>query len=437
MFKQVKISYGHDTKILRIPSANLAWVASPRHMPPLTDLPEAIRSATRSPIGTPGLPDLVALHGTKTVILADDMTRRTPHAAVLPALLNELNAAGVPDVEITLLIALGTHRPMSEKECLLHYGDEVMSRVRVENLSQDPADFVDLGFTPTGIPIHVSRQYLDSDLSIAVGNIIPHMYAGWSGGAKMVQPGVSSPLTTSYTHLIAGPRIYEILGQVDNPVRREMEQIAIQSGLKFIVNVVLNPGCEVVAVVAGDVVAAHRAGVDIARKIYTVELEEKLDIIVASSHPSDRNLWQGAKPICNCGMMVKDGGTLILLTPAPEGIAPEHPQLVRFGQTPGDEIIALVEREELSNRVNGAGGVDGVAASVYLSLDQTRKRVNIVLVTDGISAEEAAQIGLSSTPDFDAALAAALARHGEKVQIGVVTHGAQTVASFKEQSHSL
>ena len=148
---------------------------------------------------------------------------------------------------------------MDEAECRARYGREATTRVRVENLSQDPADFVDLGVTPLGVPVFVSRRYLESDLSIAVGNIIPHMYAGWAGGAKMVQPGVSNRVTTAKTHLMAGPRVYEILGDVDNPVRQEMEQIARDSGLNFIVNVVLNRDGQVAAVVAGDLVTAHRA----------------------------------------------------------------------------------------------------------------------------------------------------------------------------------
>jgi nickel-dependent lactate racemase len=176
---------------------------------------------------------------------------------ILPILLDELNAAGVADRDISIVVALGTHRRMNRDELTARVGEVICNRVTVGNLSQKPEDFVNLGVTPLGIPIHISRQYLDCDISIAVGNIIPHMYAGWAGGAKMVQPGVTSAVTTGRTHLIAGPRVYEILGEVDNPVRAEMEEIAIRSGLKFIVNVVLGASGEVAAVVAGDVVKAH------------------------------------------------------------------------------------------------------------------------------------------------------------------------------------
>jgi nickel-dependent lactate racemase len=422
VYREIVIPYGHETKKLHIPVENLAWVEGPKCSLPIADLVKAVREAIRAPIGSQTLPELVARYGKKTVILVDDGTRSTPQSLILHTLLGELNAAGIGDREIKVLIALGTHRPMTQDEIVARFGAEAVKRVLVKNMSQDYRDFLNLGVTPSGVPIYISKEYLESEMSIAVGNIIPHMYAGWAGGAKMVQPGVSSGLTTSKTHLIAGPRVYEILGQVDNPVRREMEEIAVKSGLKFIVNVVLNREGGVIAVVAGDVIAAHRAGVEIARPIYTIPLKERVDIVIAGSHPADRDLWQGFKPINNCGMMVKDGGTLILVIPAPEGIAPDHPQLVDLGVTPSFTVIEMVERGDIS---------DGVAAATYLALDRTRSRVNIILVTDGISNEEASKIGLKATRDFEEALRMALDHNGKKAQIGVITHGADIMAHFE------
>jgi lactate racemase len=421
MNRTITLPYGHETRTIEIPEKNLAWVAGPKSVPPLADLKSAVQSAIRNPIGSPTLPELVAKHGKRTLILADDSTRSTPQSLILPILLDELNAASVADSDITIVIALGTHRRMSDAEMKDRVGEAVYNRVKVGNLSQKPEDFEDLGVTPLGIPIHVSRQYLAAEISIAVGNIIPHMYAGWAGGAKMVQPGVTSALTTGRTHLIAGPRVYEILGQVDNPVRKEMEEIAVRSGLRFIVNVVLDAAGQVAAVVAGDVVKAHRAGIDIARPIYTLELEERTDIVVASSHPADRDLWQGFKPVNNCGMLVRDGGTLILVIPAPEGIAPDHTQLVDFGTTPGEVVMAMVERGEVA---------DEVAAATYLAYDQTRRRVHVSLVTDGISCQEAAKIGASATTVFADALRSAFERHGDAARVGVVTAGADIMATF-------
>lgn len=422
MQKEIELPYGHTTRTIRLPEANLAWVDGPKYLAPVPDLPQAIRDAIQNPIGGPSLAALVAQHGTKTVILVDDGTRSTPQAMILPILLDALNQAGVPDESISIMIGLGTHRRMNEEELVARVGAAVSGRVSVENLSQKAEDFVDMGVTPLGVPIHVSRKYLESQISIAVGNIIPHMYAGWAGGAKMVQPGVTSAVTTARTHLMAGPRVYEILGQEDNPVRREMEQIAVKSGLKFIVNVVLNAHSEVVAVVAGDVIQAHRAGVKIARPIYTLELDEQPEIIVASSHPADRDLWQGFKAVNNCGMLVKDGGTLILLHPAPEGIAPDHYTLVELGTTPAAEVQRMVDAGEIA---------DEVAAATYLAFDQTRRRISVTLVSDGISPEEGAKIGVCATTDFEQALQDALTRHGPQARIGVITHGADIMGKYK------
>jgi nickel-dependent lactate racemase len=420
----ITLPYGHQTRTIEIPKENLLWVTGPRKAPPIEDLKGVVKAAIRNPIGSPSLAELVARHGKQTLILIDDSTRSTPQELILPILLDELNAAGVTDADISIMVALGTHRAMNEQELTARVGKAVFQRVAVTNLSQKPEDFVDLGVTPLGIPVQVSRRYLEAQITIAVGNIIPHMYAGWAGGAKMIQPGVTSSVTTGRTHMIAGPRVYEILGQVDNPVRKEMEEIAVRSGLKFILNVVLDASGQVAAVVAGDVIAAHRAGVEIARPIYTLELAEKADIVVASSHPADRDLWQGFKPINNCGMLVKDGGTLILVIPAPEGIAPDHRQLVEFGTVPGEEVLAKVERGEVA---------DQVAAATYIAFDRTRRRTHITLVTDGISSAEAAAIGVGATKDFSEALSQAFARHGAAARVGVVTAGADVMARFESQ----
>jgi len=422
MNRSIPLPYGHETRTIEVPEANLAWVAGPKDAPAVPDLRAAIADALLHPIGSPSLEELAARHGRRTLIMVDDGTRNTPQKLILPVLLEQLNGIGVADSEITIVFALGTHRKMSDAEMPARLGEEVCRRVRVINLPRKPMDFVDLGVTPLGIPIHVSRLLLESNLSIAVGNIIPHMYAGWAGGAKMVQPGMTSKVTTGRTHLIAGPRVYEILGNVENEVRREMEQIAVRCGLKFIVNVVLNASGQVVAVVAGDAIQAHRAGVEIARPIYTLDLEAQPDIVIASSHPADRDLWQGFKPVNNCGMLVKDGGTLILLIPAPEGIAPDHQELVDLGTRSAAEVMKLVEAGKIVNEV---------AAATYLAFERTRRRVNIILVSDGVSSSEAAKIGISATTRFSEALAMAFDRHRRDARIGVVTQGADIMARFR------
>src|ERR1022692_4583038 len=172
MNKQITFPYGHQTKTIEIPEKNLAWVSGPKTTPPLGNLKAAVQAAIRNPIASPPLADLVARHGKKTLILVDDGNRSTPQSLILPILLDELNAAGIADNDISIVVALGTHRRMNHEELLDRVGEAVFGRVAVGNLSQKPEDFVDLGVTPLGIPIQVSRQYLESQISIAVGNII-------------------------------------------------------------------------------------------------------------------------------------------------------------------------------------------------------------------------------------------------------------------------
>jgi len=424
MTRQITLPYGRESRTIEIPVPNLAWIEGPRHVPAIADLARAVREAIRNPIGASTLPELVARNGKRTLLLVDDSTRKTPQKTILPVVLDELNAAGVADDEIAAMIALGTHRGMRHDEILERVGEAVMHRVAVENLSHDPADFVDLGASPLGIPIHISRRHLETPITIAVGSIAPHMYAGWSGGAKMVVPGVADGVTTGRIHFHAGPRVYEILGDEENELRREMETIAARTGLKFIVNVVLNVEGEVACVVAGDVVKAHRAGVEFARPLFTIDPPETPDIVIASSHPADRDLWQGFKPVNNCGMLVKDGGTLILLIPAPEGISCDHPQLVELGVTPEAEVMAKVADGAIK---------DEAAAATYLAFDRTRRRIHVTLVTDGISNAAASKIGISATTSFDDAFAGALTRHGGQARIGVITNGADIMAKHKQR----
>ncbi len=419
--KTIEIPYGHTSKSISVPENNLAWICAPKNEPPIDDLEIAIHHALLNPIDSPSLKALVTQHGRKTVIIVDDNTRATPQSIILPILLDELNRAGVADDDITILIALGTHRPMDENESIERFGKAVMERVKVVNLSHHPNDFENLGVSPLGIPIEVSRLYLESDMSIAVGNIIPHMYAGWAGGAKMVQPGVSSSLTTSKTHLMAATRVYEILGQAENPVRLEIESIAQTTGLKFILNVVLNRDGQVVQVVAGDPVKAHRSGVAFAKNIYQIDIDERPDIVLAGSHPADRDLWQGFKPLNNCGMLVKNGGTLILVIPADEGIAPDHPELIQLGMTPDERVLEMVENGEVN---------DLVAAATYIAFVQTRKRIHVSVVSHGILKTEADNIGISLFDSVDAALQHALQRHGCDSRMGVATRGADIMGQL-------
>ena len=413
---RVTLPYGDDERTLTVASANLAWVVSPASQPGVQDVETAVREAISHPTGGPALGELARGVDGDVVILVDDNTRCTPHPQLLPILLDELNGHGIPDRRIKLLIALGTHRPMSLAERETHFGAEVLSRVPVHNLPGD--DFVDLGWTPSGVPIHVSRMYHEAALSIAVGSVIPHPVAGFSGGAKMVQPGVCSSVTTARTHMMGAAQAREILGNAENPVRAEMEEIARRSGLAFIVNTVLNRHGEVVSVVAGDLVRAHRCGVEMAKSLYGVAIPEVVDIAVVSATPADRDLWQGIKAVTAAGLTVRPGGEIILVTPAPEGVCVEHPCLVELG----DRHWRAVEDAALCGQVD-----DEVGASTHIVLGLTRAFARITVVSDGIKIADAECMGLQHAPSLQDALDAAVSQVGPDARIGVITEGGEVL----------
>jgi len=413
---EITLPYGNEERCLGVPSSQLAWVLSPRDVPGLPDVSAAVRDALRNPIGSPPLSELAARQGDDVVILVDDNTRVTPQQVLLPPLLDELNQAGVPDRQIHILIALGTHRSMTEREMHEQYGDEVMARVQVENLDKhNPDAFLDMGSTASGIPVQVARRYAEATLRLAVGNIIPHLYAGWGGGAKIVQPGVCSAMTTAHTHLMAGSQSLENLGRLDNPIRQEIDDIGQRTGLTFILNTVLNRHGQVIALVAGDPIAAHREGVEIAKGVYGVQVPELVDIVVVSSHPADRDFWQGIKGLPTGELTVKPGGQVILLNPAPEGVAPDHPLVVELGVTPVEEVLAEIEQNAIE---------DKVGAATYLAIDVLRNYAEVTVVSDPVGTDDFCALGLNWRSDGQVALNEALARSGPDARVGFITHGA-------------
>ncbi|MBE0556392.1 MAG: nickel-dependent lactate racemase, partial [Proteobacteria bacterium] len=313
--REVEIPYGTDTVRVSVPSANLMGVYSPNDCPALSDVKaEIIRSLAR-PIGSAPFGDLV--RGKKKVVLvADDITRATPTATIVPVLLDECNAAGVPDGDICVVIALGTHRFMTDAEILGKFGAEAVQRVPIKNHPfRDPEAHVDLGTTKNGGRILINREVFAADFKIGIGSIVPHHICGFSGGAKIVQPGISGEATTAYTHLLSvrAPRSY--LGILDNPVREEMDEIARRIGLTTILNTVPNRHGEAAGVFFGDVTVAFRAGVEKAVEVYAVPLPGEADIVLSSSHPCDLDFWQAHKTQYPSDLAVKPGGIIIVVTP--------------------------------------------------------------------------------------------------------------------------
>lgn len=412
------IPYGGEELSFAVPTGSPVAVLAPRPAAPVADARAEIRRALEQPIAAPPLREAAA-SARSAVILADDLTRQTPSHLIIPALLDELNAAGLADEQVTVLIALGTHRPMTPAEIAAHYGPDVTGRVRVINSPwQDPCQMADMGVTPNGTPVSIARPARETDFLIGLGAIVPHHIPGFSAGAKIVQPGVSGAETTGATHLFSVRSRRSYLGLADNPVRADMELIAERAGLKAIFNVVLNSNGKLVAAFYGDPRLAHRAGVAASREVYGVPLRAQSDIVIAGSHPCDIEFWQAHKSLYPADLAVQPGGTVIVVTPSPEGVSVSHHDMLNFTGLPPERIDAAISDGTIRDVVSGA---------VSLAWAKMRERAHICLVSGGIPDDEARALGFEPFPSIDDALAASLRRYGAAASINVLPYAPETL----------
>lgn len=408
------IPFGGEPHELEVPDRNLAEILSPKPSRAMPDLDAAIEATLDAPIAQPPLETWVRPED-RVVIVSDDATRLTPVHRMLPPLLRRLNAAGVPDAHVACIMALGTHRYMTEDELRVKVGAAVFGRIRVFNHEwRDTQALVALGTSSQGTPLLVSRVVVEADVVIGLGAIVPHHIPGFSGSSKIIQPGVCGDRTTAETHLLScksGGDSY--LGIEDNPVRRDMDDMADRVGLRTIFNAVLNDTGEVIGLFCGEMRPAFRAGVKLAREIYGVEYHEAPDIVLANSHPCDLDFWQSHKSLYPAQRMVKPGGTIIVCTPAPEGVSPVHTELLDFTAWPSRDIKAVYRDGRLTN---------GVACALAIAWAMVREQASIINYSPGITPEEKAALGHTHAPTLAWAVEEALRRQGPNARLSVLTH---------------
>jgi len=411
---EVTIPFDGQPLRFTVPEQNLAEILTPQSSEPLDDLTAAIDTALDQPINQAPLEQWVKPED-RVILVTDDTTRLTPSDRIIPPLLARLNAAGIPDEQISCIMALGTHRYMTEEEMIAKVGKEVFQRIHVFNHEwQDPDTLINLGISSQGTVLQVNRAVADADVVIGIGAVVPHHIPGFSGSSKIIQPGVCGAGTTAETHLLSCSQGGDsFLGIVDNPVRRDMDDMAERVGMHTIFNVVMNSQGKVVGLFYGDMRSAFKAAVELAKEIYGVVFHETPDIVLVNSHPCDLDFWQSHKSLYPAQRMVRRGGTIIICTPAPEGVSPVHTELLDFTAWPSQQIKNAYHDGRIKN---------GVAAALAIAWAMVREKASVIMYSPGISPTDKARLGHIHADSVDAAIAEALEHQGHDARLSVLTH---------------
>lgn len=412
-----EVGFGKATQTVEIPENRILQVL---HANPVQSGPQgeaAVRQALLHPIGTPRLRDIVKPHE-KIVIVTSDITRPMPTAQVMPALLEELDAAGAAPEDITLVFARGSHRAHTEDEMRKLAGEDAYRRIRC--IDSDPEDCLHLGTTKLGTPVDIMRIVAEADRRICLGNIEYHYFAGYSGGAKAIMPGTSTPAAIQVNHAHMTEAKAHAGNLEDNPIRKDLEEATAICGIDFIVNVVLDEHKNIVHAVAGDWIQAHREGCSFLDSMYQVEIPQRADIVIASQGgaPKDLNLYQTQKALDNAKHAVKDGGTIILVGSCKEGL----------GQKTFEEWMqAAAQPQDLIRRIESDFQLGGhKAAAIAMVLEKAK----IKLVSD-MDASLVRSIFLQPYHNLQQAYDDAAAEHGNSATVIIMPYGGSTLPKVR------
>jgi lactate racemase len=423
---KILLPYRNHHLELDIPTTNLMTIASPRPVNPPADLRTLVRQALQNPINLPtSMVDLFK-GGERLLLIIDDLTRLTPIERLLPHILEELQAE-LKHLKVTILVALGTHRKMTLDEIKQRVGEKIADKYPVINHDyENELALIDCGTTPNGIPIKVNRLIQETDFCFGIGNIKPHTQVGWSGGGKIVLPGICSKETNHRLHLIAARSQASVMGKLDTCLRMEIEHVAHQVGLTGVINTVQDYRGEVIHIVAGESQSAHRRGVELARPIWEFPVPGLADIVISNAHPADIDFWQADRTLYVAQRLVKRGGDIILVAPCIEGFSgqPEHVDTIK--------ALAGFSSRELYHAALRKGLEDYTALTVNMIAAVCRELAWVSIVTDGLSDDEIHMMGFERESSVQLALEVALKRQGPDAKVVVVTHAGE-ISPFVEE----
>lgn len=365
--------------------------------PALADVPGTLYRALAHPIGQDrSLFDTIR-RGETVAILVSDAFRHTGVDLLLPPLLAGLNQAGIPENNILLVFATGSHRPPTPAEQKRILGMEIYERFHARSIVHDPQDSKNLalaGVTSRGTPVHINRRAYECDRIIATGAVVLHYFAGFGGGRKSIVPGIAGLDTIAHNHALnlhptedrLDPAVR--IGVLDgNPVAEDMLEAARYAEVDFVINTVLNREGQIAGLFCGDLEAAHRSAANFAQKIFAAPFKQHADFVIASAGGA-KNFVQCHKALFNAYQTIKPGGRIIFAAQSPEGLGNEL--FARW--------MALGSRKTIIAELRQHAEINGQTA-----LSVTEKAPSAILITD-LTSEQVATLGAQKAYSLEDAL---------------------------------
>jgi len=414
---KASLNYGHESMALDIPDGNYMGTLNPKDIEEIEDPINEVRRALANPIGSKRLKELVSSQD-KVVILVSDVTRPAPSSILLPPILEKLRETGIKNDQIVIVFGLGVHRKHSEEEKKRLVGEEVYNQVKC--IDHDIDNCAKIGVTKRGNEVFIFKELLEADFIIATGNLEFHYFAGYSGGAKAVAPGVCGRETIAHNHkhfLEPSAKAGAIQG---NPVREEIEEIGEMVGIDFMVNAVLNNHKKVVKVVAGDVTKAHREGAKHINDLFRAEIDELADIVIASpgGYPKDIDLYQTHKAMENASLAVKAGGILIIAGECRDGLGEGKFAEALNGKLSPQELIEELKKNFILGRHKASR-----IANINLNSE--------IYLVSNLADEIKKKLFIKSFHSLGEAFSEAIKVQGEKARVLIIPHGNSTLPIFK------
>lgn len=414
---QVMLDYGRSGMAVDVPDDRLVGPLAVREVSPLEDPSAAVAIALERPIGAPPLRELAAGRHDACIVVCD-ITRPVPNKVLLGPIFDVVHGAGIPRERVLILVATGMHRPSTPAEKIEMLGQEIAATYRVEDHHGTRMDEHTLvGTTPRNIPAWIDSRYVRAGLKITTGLIEPHLMAGYSGGRKLICPGIAALETVKLWHgpaLLENPRAnYGILE--GNPVHEENTRIGRLAGCDFIVNVTLDSQRRVTSVVAGDMEQAFLHGVHFIEGICKAQVAQPVDIVVTDcgGYPLDTTFYQAIKGMVNCLSILKEGGTIIAASSLTEGLGnPEFESL--FRDNPSIEVFM--------KRILGEDYFVKDQWQVE-ELAKVRRKARVKMVAEGVAPEVLARCFVEPARDVESALADSLAEYGPDARVAVIPKG--------------